>query len=193
MILKRNIIKDNIISYFINGEERKAIEILYKKVLPQLKKYVISNSGDQQQAEDLFHDSLLKMIVKIRHNELDESTDAAAYLYTMARNSWVTKAKRDQKVQWTSEMTSLDRVENKESAIEVDEKANLMEEMLTTLGDTCKELLKLTFYMDYSLKEAADIMGLSGSDVAKTYQYRCKKKLFEKVKDNKAFRSLMGI
>lgn len=193
MVLKRNIIKDNIISYLANGEERRAIELLYQKVLPQLKKYVSSNSGDQQNAEDLFHDSLLKMIVKVRHNELAEDTDACAYLYTMARNSWVTKAKRDLKMQWTSEMGSLDRVDLTQPEVGNDEKAAFMEEVLTSLGETCKELLKLTFYLDHSLKEAAEIMGLSGSDVAKTYQYRCKKKLFNKVKDNKAFRELMGV
>lgn len=153
----------------------------------------MNNSGDQQQAEDLFHDSLLKMIVKVRRKELTRETNAFAYLYTMAKNSWITKAKRDQKVQWTAEMTSLDRIDFSQSEDDNKEKSVVMEDVLTTLGDTCKELLKLTFYLDYNLKEAAEVMGLSSSEVAKTYQYRCKKKLFAKVRDNKAFRSLMEI
>ena len=68
-----------------------------------------------------------------------------------------------------------------------------MDAMLTTLGDTCKELLQLTFYLDHSLKEAAEVLGLSGAEVAKTYQYRCKKKLFEQIRNNPAFRAAMDI
>ena len=68
-----------------------------------------------------------------------------------------------------------------------------MDQMLTALGETCRELLKLTFYMDYSLKEAAEILGISSADVAKTNQYRCKKKLFTSIKENKQFRELMNI
>lgn len=188
-----NKIKDSILSYLVRGEERKAIEILYKEVLPQIKKYVLKNSGDKQQAEDLFHDAVIKMIVKIRNSELPEDTNAKAYLFTIAKNSWITKAKRDQKVELTSDVAIYEKGSYSGTSILKDEKSTLMDEMLTTLGETCKELLKLTFYMDYSLKEASDKMGLSGAEVAKTYQYRCKKKLFDKVKDNKAFRELMGV
>ena len=161
--------------------------------MPQIKKYVLKNSGDKQQAEDLFHDAVIKMIVKVRNNDIEEDTNAKAYLFTMAKNSWITKAKRDQKVELTSDVAIYETENTSSIDILSDEKSSLMDEMLTTLGETCKELLKLTFYMDYSLKEAADRMGLSGAEVAKTYQYRCKKKLFDKVKDNKAFRELMGV
>ena len=47
--------------------------------------------------------------------------------------------------------------------------------------------------MDMSLKEAAQKLGISNAEVAKTYQYRCKKKLFETIRNNEAFKELMQV
>ena len=69
----------------------------------------------------------------------------------------------------------------------------MKDEILNSLGDMCRDLLKMTFYMDYSLKEAAEQLGISNAEVAKTYQYRCKKKLFETITTNVAFRELMHV
>lgn len=187
-----NIPKDNIISYLENGEERKAIEILYKEVFPLIKKYILKNSGDIQNAEDVFHDSILKMILKVRNNDFDIKTDAKAYLFTMAKNAWITKAKRDKKIRLQDELTSLENSAPVEMNLDDIEKTKFMDEVLDSIGEACKKLLKLTFYMDYSLKEAAEMLNLSSAEVAKTNQYRCKKKLFEKVRNNKPFRHLMG-
>lgn len=156
-----------------------------------MKKYILQNSGDEQQAEDIFHDIIIKLIVKVRKNELPESTNVKAYVFTACKNAWLTKAKRDQKINYSDEIRDESKAESLEQGYLDSEKQQMMEEMLTSLGEPCKELLKLTFYLDHSLKEAAKILGLSGADVARTYQYRCKKKLIEKVKKNKAFIALM--
>lgn len=187
-----NTSKDNILLYLENGQEKKAIEILYKKVYPVISKYIRKNSGDEQQAEDAFHDTVLRLILKVRNKELDIKTDIKSYLFTAAKNAWITKAKRDQKIQLHDEMQRLENYASVEMNYDSVEKTKLMDEVLDTLGEACKSLLKLTFYMDYSLKEAADMLGLSSAGVAKTNQYRCKKKLFEKVKNNEPFRRLMG-
>ena len=158
-----------------------------------MKKYVLKNSGDIQQAEDLFHDVVIKLIMKIRKNELEANTDVKAYLFTMAKNTWITKAKRESKMQLSSEMGAYDSQHSDEIKHDKNEKSILMESVLASLGEMCKDLLKLTFYMDMSLKEAAKKLGISNAEVAKTYQYRCKKKLFETIRKNQAFKELMQV
>lgn len=189
------VIKENkIIPLFDGRNEKKAIELLYRSVWPQLLAFIKNHNGDRGNAEDLFHDAVMKLIKMIRNGEVEEVNDVEAYVFTMAKNSWYTKSKRDERIRYDNEqiqdlLLQSDDFENHGRK----EKTELMDAMLTTLGDTCKELLQLTFYLDHSLKEAAEVLGLSGAEVAKTYQYRCKKKLFEQIRNNPAFRAAMDI
>jgi RNA polymerase sigma factor (sigma-70 family) len=167
--------------------------LLYKKVLPSITQYIRKNSGNKEQAEDIFHDAIIKLIIKIRNAELPSETDIYAYLFTIAKNMWIIKAKRDQKIQYTDELTdtSLYKNMNEDNQGVQNEKIQAMESVLTSIGEKCKELLTLTFYMNFSLKEAAEKLGISNEEVAKTNQYRCKKKMFEIIKNNPAFKELM--
>jgi RNA polymerase sigma factor (sigma-70 family) len=176
-----------------NGQERKAIDLLYKKVLPSITQYIRKNSGNKEQAEDIFHDAIIKLIVKIRNNELPIETDFNAYLFTMAKNLWIIKAKRDQKIQYMDDIKDSTLYSNtQEDYTSVQNETSVaMESVLTSIGEKCKELLTLTFYMNFSLKEAALKLGISNEEVAKTNQYRCKKKMFEVIKNNPAFKELM--
>ena len=167
--------------------------MLYKKVLPSITQYVRKNSGNKEQAEDIFHDAIIKLIVKSRNAELAIETDIYAYLFTIAKNLWIVKAKRDQKIQYVNEFTDTSQFVklNDESTINQDEKTEAMASVLSSIGEKCKELLTLTYYMNFSLKEAAEKLGISNEEVAKTNQYRCKKKMFEIIKNNPAFKELM--
>jgi RNA polymerase sigma factor (sigma-70 family) len=161
--------------------------------LPSITQYVRKNSGNKEQAEDVFHDAIIKLLIKIRNAELPVETDIYAYLFTMAKNLWIIKAKRDQKIKYTDELTDLSLYKglNEDVVAEQSEKAMAMQSVLVSIGEKCKELLTLTFYMNYSLKEAAQKLGISNEEVAKTNQYRCKKKMFEMIKSNPAFKELM--
>ena len=171
-----------------------AIELLYSKVFPNIKLYIKKNSGNTEQAEDVFHDAIIKLILKVRKNELEPDTDLFAYLYTIARNSWIQQANRGTQIRYSDEVpdTASSDENIEELANVANEKTKAMELVMTSIGDKCKDLLMLTFYMKVSLREAAVKLGLSGEEVAKTNQYRCKKKMFELIKSNPTFRVLMN-
>lgn len=153
--------------------------------MPSVEKYIRKNSGGIDDAKDVFHDALLNFILKVKEGN-KEINDIKGYLFIASKNLWITKARRAQKFSNTEVVVETATNNESRDFLEEEEKRNMMEEILTSLGERCKELLKLTFYMDYSLKEAAEILGFSSDEVAKTTQYRCKKKLFERVKNNKA-------
>ena len=167
--------------------------LLYDKVWPSVRSYVRKNSGDEDNAKDVFHDGVLKIIMMIDENRITPDTDIAAYLYTACRNFWVEKSRRDKRIDITD--ADLDyKFFDVSSFTELlrSEKAVAMEEVLLSIGEKCRELLKLTFYSEYSLQDAAEIMGFSGADVAKATQYRCKKKLVEKINASPIFNELLS-
>lgn len=154
--------------------------------MPAVEKYVRKNRGDLDDARDVFHDALLKFMVKVKEQK-EEVQDIQGYIFISARNNWITKVTRDNKFTYSEYITENEFDEGSEPDLEQQEKVKLMKEVLNSLGERCKDLLTLTFYLDYSLKDAAKKLGISSDEVAKTNQYRCKKKLFEKIKNNKAF------
>lgn len=167
--------------------------LLYEKVWPNVKRYVKKNSGDEDNAKDIFHDGILKIIVMVKENRLDPDIDIGAYLYIMCRNFWIEKARRDRRMDITDENLDYKSFDNSSfTELLRSEKAAAMEEVLETIGEKCRELLKLTFYSEYSLEKAAEILGFSGADVAKSTQYRCKKKLVEKIKTSAIFNELLA-
>ncbi len=130
----------------------------------------------------------------IHENELDSGADIKAYLFAVCKNLWIAKSRRDGRIKLTEEVPDHSMYEESGFSNLLDnEKSRAMDQMLQSIGEKCKELLKLTFYMDYSLEEAAKMLGISSAGVAKTNQYRCKKKLFEKIESNQTFKELMGI
>lgn len=184
--------KSKIFSYLKTGNEKKSIEWAYKHVFPSAKRYLLSNSGNEHQAEDLFQDALVKFLLKIRKNEIDLNSSVESYLFTMVKNGWINFLRKQKNLRYEDEVKEVAVSDEPffKSEEEKEKKAQ-MEKMLNLIGEKCKKLLELTFYKGCSMDEVAERMGFNGRDVAKSYHYRCKKKMLEKVKEDKLFISTM--
>ncbi len=173
------------------GDNESVLSNLYKDVLPYIKKYIISNSGSYEDAKDIFQDTVVIFYNQVKLNRFDERKEIAAFMYSVARNLWINKAKRDKKLVNTTEFD-----DSEEEGMDVladmitAEKAKAIEDLMGRVGEECKKLLMYTIYDKISLKEIAVKMGYSSDQVAKTYSYRCRQKLFNLVKDNSYIISL---
>jgi RNA polymerase sigma factor (sigma-70 family) len=174
-----------IIKAINTGNNTLVLNYLYKEILPRIKKMILKNNGTNDDAKDIFQDTVLIFYNQVKLNRFNEDKDIGGFMYTVARNLWINKAKRANKfVQvndtetWEgSETDALDDLISKE-------KAAAIEEVMNQIGEECKKLLKYSVYEKMSLKEIAVKMGYSSEGVAKTYNYRCKQKLVSLVKDN---------
>lgn len=173
------------------GDNESVLSNLYKDVLPHIKKYIISNSGSYEDAKDIFQDTVVIFYNQVKLNRFDERKEIGAFMYSVARNLWINKAKRDNKLVNTAEFD-----DSEEEGMDVladmitAEKAKAIEDLMGRVGEECKKLLMYTIYDKISLKEIAVKMGYSSDQVAKTYSYRCRQKLFNLVKDNSYIISL---
>ena len=55
-------------------------------------------SGTADDAKDIFQDAVITFYKKAITNELKENTDVAGYIYILSRNAWLTKTKRDSRL-----------------------------------------------------------------------------------------------
>ena len=70
-------------------------------------------------------------------------------------------------------------METPEVKVISEERKNAVREVMNRIGETCKQLLTYTLFEKRRLKEVAELMNFSSEEVAKTNNYRCKKKMKE--------------
>jgi RNA polymerase sigma factor (sigma-70 family) len=185
----------DIISYIKGGDKRIAIESLYKLYGSKVQRYVVSKGASKSDAEDLFQDALLAFYKKAIESTLEETFNIGGFLMSTAKNIWYSQLKRKEMmvrhhevIVYTGEKSNNDYLYDY-----TPEREKLMDAILSSVGKSCHQLLKLVLYDNLSLREIADEMGYSSEDVAKMTHYRCKKKLIAKIKDKKHLKELLQV
>lgn len=145
---------------------------------------VTKNNGSEEDAEDVFQDSLIIVFKKIKANEFDLSCSFRTYLYSVSRNLWLQKlSKRKQFSREFSDVetyiTMTDYALSEKNQDEL-EKFRLYQQHFLTLNDDCQKVLML-FMKKVSLKEIAIEMGYKTEKYAKTRKYLCKEELKKRI------------
>lgn len=181
---------NQIIDAIESGDQQVVLELLYKKVLPNVIKYIRSKKGSLEDAKDVFQDAVIVFIDYVKKQKYDKTKPVDSFIFITAKYLWINKIKRDSKLTELSDerlhdtITIIDRISNQE-------RSRAIVHVLNSAGDRCKELLKLIWFESFSLKKAAELMGLPSEDAAKSNAYRCKKLLKRFVEKNPSYRDLL--
>jgi RNA polymerase sigma factor (sigma-70 family) len=175
-----------------NGDESKALSLIYKKVFPKIKQLIKKMSGTADDAKDIFQDAVITFYKKAITNELKENTDVAGYIYILSRNAWLTKTKRESR-KYSIESLEIDTVaeDNHVGALIDKEREQQIRTIFSSLGKRCEDLLLYKFFYDYSMKDIAEKMGFKNEDSVKTQHYKCKQHLIDIAEKNPMFRQLL--
>lgn len=160
------------------------IKYIYQELFPMILFLVTKNNGSEEDAEDIFQDSLIIVFRKIKANELDLTCSFRTYVYSVSRNLWLQKlSKRKQFSREFSDIevyiTMSDYALSEKNQDE-QEKFRLYQQHFLTLGEDCQKVL-LLFMKKTSLKEIAAEMGFKTEKYAKTRKYLCKEELKKRI------------
>ncbi len=158
-----------------NGDE-KALEIVYKKYYRMMTKLVVTNSGTEDEARDVYQDALVVFWQKARSGNLVLTSKMSTYIYSVCQNLW--RKELDRKKRLSNE--------ERDTPVIVDmdkpEREKIIAQCMDQLGETCRKVLMYYYFEEMSMQEIADKLGFANTDTAKTKKYKCKKKLDELVK-----------
>ena len=176
------------------GTGNKALSHLYDNTLPKVRKYILKNSGNRDEANDIFQDAVIIFFSKVKENKFDSKMDVDAFIYTVARNLWIDKARRERR------MVNYDHVGQFEHQTDFNnqltdmidkEKTGAMRKVFEMLDEKCQKILHYYIYEKRSMREISQLMGYSSEDVVKTNHYRCKQYLGKLVKSSPELVSLL--
>ncbi len=158
-----------------HGDE-KALEFLYKKYYRMMTKMVITNSGTEEEARDIYQDALIVFWQKATSGNLVMTSKISTYIYSICQNLW--RKELDRKKRLSNESHDGAVFIDTESA----EREKIIARCINQLGETCKKVLMYYYFEEMSMQDIADKLGFANTDTAKTKKYKCKKKLDELVK-----------
>jgi len=142
------------------------------------KKYSI---GDED-FNDLYTDAVMILRENIIKGKVSSFNSINSYLLTICLNLNKKQKTKFTRIQNKNEEIRLLYYQNSDKEIDKDllkQNERKAQSSLSRLTEKCQKLLIAYYVHDLSMKEIAEELGLSSSDVAKTSKMRCRKKWLE--------------
>lgn len=162
----------------IKKGDESALEFLYKKHYRMMAKLVMRNSGNEDDAKDIFQDALVIFWQKVANNQLELTSKISTYLYSVCQNLW--RKELDRKARHTTEEADV------ADSFDPDrkERVEIIDKCLKNLGETCRNVLTLYYFDRLSMSDIAIKLGFANADTAKTKKYKCKQELDKMIRMN---------
>ena len=169
-----------------------SIETIYKKFVPKVKNYIRTNSGNDDDAQDVIQEVLITIYNQAKTNGLQLTCPFDAYFFLLCKRRWLNELKKasNKEVTLMDENVSIDEsVQEMASQTEFfDDKQSLFDEMFQKLGEKCQEVLKLSF-VTKTMEEVAEKLNVTYGYVRKKKSL-CTGQLTEMIQQSPRFRSI---
>ena len=174
----------------IREKDNKVLYFIYQESYPAIKKHIVNNSGNAQDAKDVFQDAIVIIYNKSNYNDFNLDCDFSTYLYSVCKLLWLQelKKKKDEKSN-IKELKELQKYQD--DIIESDgvsEKYAIYHKYINKLDYDCRKVLRL-FYDGVKVKEIANIIGYRNEHIARSKKFKCKEKLLKWIRKDPDYQS----
>ncbi len=174
----------------IKSSDSEVLQYIYRKFFPVIRLFVINNSGTEEDAKDVFQESLILIFNKIKRGTLELNCAFKTYLYSVCRIQWMkTLEKRNQHAEVEDNQVFVQLGESIEDQLEEQERYRLYQKHFKMLKKECQEILTL-FLQKVPMKEIAKKMNVSSEKYLKKKKFECKENLVKRIQNDPIFKQL---
>jgi len=163
---------------------------MYKEFYPSMERFILYNSGDEEDAKDLFQEALMIVFRKIRNDNFTLSCSFLTYLYSIVKNLWLkelrTRRNRGIIINELEDIEDVDCHVNFENEFNLNVEYFIFRLHFNQLSKSCKQILKM-FFDKISYKEIAEVLNLKSGGVVRRRKYRCKEQLIITIKNDNRY------
>lgn len=171
-----------IIEAIKSNKADKVLLFLYKNLQPKISKWIRTNNGSKEEAQDIFQDSILVFYSYVLKDKFDVNANVDAFLFKIAKNKWINYVKKEGKsVAIEGDIKMNTETDNSEDRTD---KQQLINKLLDQLGAVCKEILTYTIFYKISMEDVCARMNFTNPNSAKTKNYKCKQRLKNLINEN---------
>jgi RNA polymerase sigma factor (sigma-70 family) len=160
-----------------------AIRQLYRSSFPMARSYVLQNSGNEQDAEDIFQEAVISFIELVQNRKFRGESSVSSCIYSIARHLWLNELRRKGRA-----LKREVRFQQENSAqvdlnilLGEDTLRNQLIQMIEALGDNCRKILVAFYYDDLPMKEIMGLVNYQNEQVLRNKKYKCMKQLEEEL------------
>lgn len=160
----------------------KALHQIYinTTVKSKLTSLITNNSGNTQDAEDIYQEAIIVLDRNIRegHYRLDGSL--TSYLYSTGKFLWMNHLRKKRLTLKENFMDS-DLISTSVQPDKIymnDEKKKFLQSLLSRLGMRCQNILEL-WQLSYSMDEIARKLNIGDASIARKAKYDCQQQLIK--------------
>lgn len=164
-----------------------AIRYIYQHYFDTVSSFIINNSGNLHDAQDIFQETVVTFIETVEKDKFRGESSIKTFLVAIARNTWLNELKRRERSDHREAVYEKSKPEEEPDVsqlISEREKKQLFRELLGKLGDSCKKILTFFYYENLSMKEMLDHLPYENEQVVRNKKYKCLQQLTGILKDN---------
>lgn len=169
---------DDLLEGLANGSDA-ALAQMYKRFFPSVLHLILSNSGSEDDAKDIFQEALLVLYERVQEGAFVLNAQLKTYLYSVSRRLWLKQLARRGRygILGPDDLNEADTLEAVDADMDEHERRDAqfdhMAASLTKLGEPCRTLLEDFYIRHLSMQDITEKFGYTNTDNAKTQKYKC--------------------
>lgn len=170
----------------LKADYRGAFAHLYRYHFKMVEYFITQNSGNTFDAEDVFQEVMLVFFNKSREGSFSLTCSVKTFIYSVARNLWLKKLRSNKRELSITDYEKYEHVAMPEEAEQEPGREIQVKAAMEQLGEGCRKILMLYYYMKKSMQQVADELGYTNADNAKNQKYKCLQQLKSKLSNHAA-------
>jgi RNA polymerase sigma factor (sigma-70 family) len=181
--MQENSLRENEIILGLRNNDSKILRVIYKKNFPSILKYILTNSGSEEEARDVFQESMIVLYRNAQKENFELSSSVQTYLYAIAKRLWLKKLKgnswlmrlddKEQEDEDAGFSVSGELTEYQEKELQYEK----IQKGMAKLGEPCHGIIKDFYVHHKNMVEISEKYGYTNADNAKNQKYKCLQRL----------------
>jgi RNA polymerase sigma factor (sigma-70 family) len=164
-----------------------AIGQIYREHAAITRSFIMGKGGTEQDADDIFQETVVSFIDTVQKGKFRQESAIRTFLISISKNLWYNEIRRRQRAGNREKLFEMEREQEEtgsSDAIGNRELNQQLNQLLLSLGDSCRKILELFYYENLSMKEIVSHLHYENEQVVRNKKYKCLQQLTEKMKQN---------
>jgi RNA polymerase sigma factor (sigma-70 family) len=181
---------DELIVTEIRKKNEVALRELYKTHYPMVRSLILSNSGSESEAKDVYQEAVIAFYERLQDHNFTLTCKIKTYLYAVCRRLWLKRLSEKKRYHGKIEEhetfigveEEVEEIENREDEFK------RMKQSLEDLGEPCRTIITDFYIANLTMEDITVKFKYTNADNAKNQKYKClqrlKKLFFKGPKDS---------
>ena len=167
----------------LKGENNQAFGVLYKNYFGFVSRFITNNSGTTNDAEDIFQDTMIAFLAKLRQDDFVLEASVKTYIMAIAKNLWFKKLRTANRETEFTDMHDNKFYEEISLAIEHEKTYwDKLQNYVHQITEHCKGLIHDMFFKNKPIEQIQKDYGYSTIHNAQNQKHKCVEQI-RKVKE----------